>query len=1030
MAGPIVHDGSLGAPGEVALSPGGRYNIRFQNGSRPNNKLDGLPGGNLFHSFSEFSVPSGTTAIFSTNPGTDNVVARVTGGNASQIDGTLATGRAGVSLYLLNPSGILFGKDAALDIRGSFHAIAGDSISFFDGEIFYADPARGVILSSTPVSSFGFINRAASAPIAVSSFLDSRGDISLIGRTVTLNGAYLYAEGSVRITAAGDGSSTVAADVVSHDSGPTGRLEILGTSVFTGGGGTGIYLQGGDMDIRSSVLNFGPLDSPLPADLTLSSSGSVRIMDGSFLGSISGDTGPDSGINLAVADRLSIMKSAVQSFAIGSASAGAITITASELEISGNDGVTVLGIGSTTFASGRGGDIDVSVRGGIRIGNAGTISAIATGSGPAGDISAAAGMLEITGLPAETAANNDYLTGIFAGSYGSGNGGRIEVAVKDSIQLFRGGLIDSSSFGTGRGGRIRVESKSILVDRADSDFFTGIGSDTEGTGCAGTVHVTTKSLDLRNGGLVSAATFGAGPAGNVTITARDIAISGSGKSTPYVVSPRSAIIASTQAGSSGEGGSVTVTATGNLTIKMGGQIGAESLGSGGGGLLTVHAASTRLLSGGLVSSNASGGGAAGNIVLNTGDLEINGSEIGVRATDAKAGNLMVTATGIIQMTGGLMTATATGGGAAGNVTVTADGALTLHNASRIEAATTGRGGAGIVDIRASTTELAGGSLLSSNAIGNGKAGGVVVRTGNLMLMRSEIGVRAASANAGTLRIIAAGAVTMTGGLVTATAGGKGNGGNVRMSAVGGLTIRKAGRIEAASAGSGEAGSIRVDAASIRLLENSQLSSNASGSGRAGGIVLSSGDLVVRDSEMGVRSKKSDAGNLTINSNGGIRMKNGTVTASAGGSGGTIAIRAGEIVRFDGSRLVAEAQQEGGNITISEAPHLILDHSRISANAVEGTGGNILLSTGTYFTNESTVTASSEFGAQGLVRIDPLVALSGGLDSDEPDLLNPEDILQPDCVDRSAEVGSSFTKAGRGGTPRMPGGYLPSFRILE
>jgi filamentous hemagglutinin family protein len=917
-ASPIVHDGSLGPAGNVALS-GGSYNILSKNGTRM--------GGNLFHSFSEFSVPGGNTALFSTDPGTANVIARVTGGNVSQIDGTLAIRRAGVSLYLLNPSGILLGNDAALDISGSFHAIAGDSITFTDGQTFHADPAKAVILTSAPVSSFGFINRSTPAHIAAASYLDSRGDISLVGRTVTLDRADLYAQGSVRIAAVGEGGHAVAVDgFTQNGETSTGRLEILDSTVFSGGAGTGIHLKGGDMEIRSAILNFGSLGFPLPADLTLSSSGSVNIVDGSFLGSISGDTGPANGINLTVAGRLSIIESAVQSFAIGSAPAGDIAISAGDLEISGNGGYKVLGIGSTTFANGRSGNIGVSVAKSLHIENGGTISAVTTDTGSAGNINVAAGALEITGLPVKTEANNDYLTGIFAGSYGSGNGGNIAVAVRDSIQLFRGGLIDSSSFGAGHGGRVLVESPSILADRAGSDFFTGIGSDTEGTGSAGTINVTAKLLDLRNGGLVSAATFGAGQAGDVTVTSRDVIVSGSGKSTPYVVSSGSGIIASTGAGSSGKGGNVTVSASNALTVRNGGQIGAESLGSGNGGSLTVSAASMNLIDGALLSSRSSGPGKAGGILVDAVSLNIAHSNIDVRAAAADAGSLRIDAKGDIVMTGGLITATAGGTGNAGGIRVNSRNFLIS---------------------------------------GEGAAGG-------------------------------------SGVVASTLAGSSGAGGDIEINSSGDLTLETGVRVVAESLGSGDAGDV--------LLEVS--------------------NLFVRVSEISVSAGLASAGSLSIWSAGDIRIKNGRVTASAGVSGGNIVLSARDMIRMDYSTLAAEAIMDGGNVTVSDASYLILNHSRVSANAVNGRGGQILINTGTYFANESQVTASSDFGVQGIVRIDPLVSFSGGEEADVPDLLSADDILQPDCVNRSPETGSSFTKAGRGGTPRLPGGYLPSFRLIE
>ena len=90
---------------------------------------------NLFHSFLEFNVNEGQRVYFANPVGIENVLTRVTGSNASEILGTL--GVDGVAnLFLLNPNGIIFGKGAELDLRGSFVGSTADSILFGDGEEF------------------------------------------------------------------------------------------------------------------------------------------------------------------------------------------------------------------------------------------------------------------------------------------------------------------------------------------------------------------------------------------------------------------------------------------------------------------------------------------------------------------------------------------------------------------------------------------------------------------------------------------------------------------------------------------------------------------------------------------------------------------------------------------------------------------------------------------------------------------------------------------------------------------------------
>ncbi len=116
-------------------------------------------GDNLFHSFSEFSIPSNVTVTFA-DDGAANIFTRVSQ-RASYIDGTLAVvGTGSANFFLLNSRGIIFGPNASLSNAGSFVASTADSIQFSDGASFLsAESASPLLTISTPVG-FSFDARA------------------------------------------------------------------------------------------------------------------------------------------------------------------------------------------------------------------------------------------------------------------------------------------------------------------------------------------------------------------------------------------------------------------------------------------------------------------------------------------------------------------------------------------------------------------------------------------------------------------------------------------------------------------------------------------------------------------------------------------------------------------------------------------------------------------------------------------------------------------------------------------------------
>lgn len=149
-------------------------------------------GANLFHSFDQFQINVGESATFSGPDTVRRLISRVTGSTRSTIDGLLRATTPETDLYFINPTGLLFGPNAELDIGGSFWAATADHIDFTDGSRFSAtNPSDGSFSIATPAS-FGFLDRRAPTGITMDGtsidLRDGRG-LALFGGQLTLNAA-------------------------------------------------------------------------------------------------------------------------------------------------------------------------------------------------------------------------------------------------------------------------------------------------------------------------------------------------------------------------------------------------------------------------------------------------------------------------------------------------------------------------------------------------------------------------------------------------------------------------------------------------------------------------------------------------------------------------------------------------------------------------------------------------------------------------------------------------------------------------
>ena len=248
----IRTDGSLGPAAQTLTGP--NYTIP--------QTLGKLAGNNLFHSFQTFNLASGEAANFSTtSPTLANVISRVTGGELSQINGTLrltAAGGATPAFFFINPAGITFGAGASVDVPGAFHVSTANYLKFPDGRV-YADVTSGSTFSSADPTAFGFLGSTRAAIKVKDAVLaTATGALTLAAGDVDIDHAAVSSNsGELRVVA--NGPDVAEVNRVGALPAASGRLELsnggyLYTEATTQDAGGNIRIAAGDTGIRNGAL--------------------------------------------------------------------------------------------------------------------------------------------------------------------------------------------------------------------------------------------------------------------------------------------------------------------------------------------------------------------------------------------------------------------------------------------------------------------------------------------------------------------------------------------------------------------------------------------------------------------------------------------------------------------------------------------------------------------------------------------------------------------------------------------------------
>jgi filamentous hemagglutinin family protein len=325
-------------------------------------------GSNLFHSFGQFGLSTGESAAFSGPASVNNIIGRVTGGSASAVDGRIQSNIAGANLYLINPSGIVFGPNATVNVSGSFHASTADYVKMSDGAKFQATNPDASTLSAAPPAAFGFLtSRPAAISVNGSSLGPVPGTLGLVAGPVSINSAATLTApaGTIHVTsAAGTGEVPVdprnAAALSVGNFGPVdlkgGSKLDVGNPGLVGAGGS-VFIHAGSLTIDASEIGADNYGSGPGGVIALRGETQVALSRGTSVHAAALGSGSGAGISVSTAPpgTISADASLVLSGSTGSGSAGPLAASTGQLTLTNGAQPA-----SITQGTGNGGPVVVS----------------------------------------------------------------------------------------------------------------------------------------------------------------------------------------------------------------------------------------------------------------------------------------------------------------------------------------------------------------------------------------------------------------------------------------------------------------------------------------------------------------------------------------------------------------------------------------------------------------------------------------------------------------------------------------------
>jgi filamentous hemagglutinin family protein len=752
--GQIVPDASL--PNPTIVIPNGNIRVIGQ-GTKV--------GDNLFHSFSEFSIPTGGVAFFNNAPQIQNIINRVTGGNLSTIDGIIAANGT-ANLFLINPSGIIFGRNAQLALGGSFISSTASSIRFADGSEFSATNPQapplltinvpiGLQFGSNPKSIINQsqatsllpippINPQIPIPTNVGLQVLPGQTLALIGGDLIFNSGNLTAfQGNILLGSVGSpglvsfvpSSNGLALNYQGIQS--FGNIELSGTASVnaSGLGGGAIQVTGGQVTLRdsSAVLSdtVGSFDGR-GIDIQATQ---FKLQDRAVVSATTVGAGAGGGITLRAVDSVELIGAGFENYLQ--------TYLLPALKGSFNLLNRESGLFTGTTGTGRGGNVTIDTQQ-LRLRDGAVILSPTISQAAGGNVAIRASQLvEVIGSALFTLTNN------------TGDAGNITIDT-GKLSVTDGGSLTSVTFGTGNGGNLIVrasDSVEVLRTIPSSPIATNLATSTiGGTGKAGNLEIDTRSVLIQDGASITASSglilregqpiLEGGPGGNLTINASDsVKVIGTSADNEY----RSTLITAT---GNADAGQMRIN-TGKLIIQDGAAMGASTGDAGRGGDVFINASESVEVVGQSRDSRS-----RSLLATASGDAFIR-FFFEINPTGA-AGNLSITTGKLIVRDGARINVASEGSGDAGTINVVAD-SIALENQGSIDASTRS-GAGGNINLQARDILLRRGSRIRTDA-GNTQGGNITIDTETLVAVpveNSDITANAQTGSGGRVSITASG----------------------------------------------------------------------------------------------------------------------------------------------------------------------------------------------------------------------------------------------------------------------------------